>query len=99
LLEEPLAPLADHIPPEVEPFRNLLVLEPAGGEEYHLRSHNLKIWQRVFAGSCLEDSLLLVAELDCKWALARHLPLPSGEGIASPTACLKYVAIFTRMGT
>jgi len=47
LLEEALAPLADHLPPGVEPRRDVVVIETLRREEHQLGSDDLPIRQRI----------------------------------------------------
>ena len=70
--EEPLAPLADDLPSSVEPSSDFIVAEALGGQENHLRSDYLKIWQRISSCPLLKNALLISIEVNDEWALSWH---------------------------
>jgi hypothetical protein len=47
LLEEPLTPLGDDLAAAAQTLRDLVVAQPVGRQEHHLRSHDLPIRQRI----------------------------------------------------
>src|SRR5579859_5622325 len=72
LLEEALAPFADHLPPGVEPRRDLVVIDALGSEEHQLGADDLSIRQRIPSAPPLQDLAGLRIEVDAKWASPWH---------------------------
>ncbi len=64
LLEEALAPLADHVATSVEALGDLVVTQALGCQEYDLGSEHISIRQRIFPGSGLEGRTFFWSQLD-----------------------------------
>src|SRR5581483_6425648 len=79
LLVEALAPHGDHLAAGVETRSDLVVCEPLGGQEHHLRAHHIPIRQRIPARPLLQDAPLLVGQLDPVRASSRHRTIPRGD--------------------
>jgi hypothetical protein len=72
LLEEALAPFADHLPSGVEPRRDLIVIDALGSEEHQLGSDDLSIRQRIPSAPPLQDLAGLRIEIQTIWASSGH---------------------------
>jgi hypothetical protein len=79
LLEEALAPLADHFPAGVQPGRDEVIGQVFGGQEDHFGAEDLKVWQRILGGSAAQLLLLAGGQNYGEWAYSRH-------SIARPSA-------------
>jgi hypothetical protein len=76
ILEETLAPLADHLAPRVQARGNLVVVHALGCHQDHLGSNNLEIRQRISGGTPIQLGGLVSSKLDTERALPRHAQLP-----------------------
>lgn len=91
LLEEPLAPLRDDLPPGVQAGGDLVIVEASGGKKHDLGPHYVPIRQRIAAGSRHELAALILAQLDGVWAPPRHrLPLLGGKRYVTGAPKLRY---------
>jgi len=97
LLAEPLTPLADDLPGQIQPLGNRGVLQAIGGQQNHLGSRNLAIRCRISSRHVLQSPPLLIREDDSVWAASWHsvtpfkstLPRrhPERHNIMSPYLC------------
>ena len=78
LLEEALAPLADHLAPGVQPRGDLVVGHAARGHQNHLGPNNLEVRRRISGGAAIQLLGLFHRQLDMKRALPWHLQSPVG---------------------
>src|SRR5450631_522396 len=60
LFEEALAPLADHLAARIEPCSDLIVIDASCGHQNHLRTYDLKIWQRIFHRTTIQLDCLIM---------------------------------------
>jgi len=57
ICEEPFPPAADHLTAAVEARCDFVVVQSLGSHQDHLGALDLKVWQRIFAGSPLQFGL------------------------------------------
>src|SRR5919197_3950808 len=76
LIEESLAPEADDVAANREGSGDFVIAEPLGGQEDHLRAHDLKIRQRIFSRAALQDLALVRRERNDIGAFARQTQVP-----------------------
>src|SRR5207237_6148479 len=103
LLEEALAPLADHLAPGVQARGDLVIVHAIGCHQDHLGPDDLEIWQRIFGRAATQFCELVGGQLDSERTLPRHKATPRGR-IASkchtrPDLAIEYVAIFKKLPT
>src|SRR5574340_118568 len=72
LLEEALAPLADHLAPGVQARGDLVVVQAVGGHENHLGPRDLEVRQRIFGRTPTHLGCLARGQNDTEWAFPRH---------------------------
>jgi len=76
LLEEALAPLADHLASSVQSRGDLIVAHAIGSHQDHLGSDNLEIRQRISGRASIQLGRLFRGQLDDERALPWHAQSP-----------------------
>src|ERR1019366_5097113 len=86
ILEETLAPLADHLAPRVQARGDLVVVHAVGCQQDHPGSNHLEIRKRISGRTTIQFGRLGRGQLDSERALPWQAQLPSNDRSKMPYA-------------